>query len=331
MYQRELAFTHSNWLYLELLNLDTASLHAPKLLDVAGIPLGTATPGEVVAASVNIGAHETLHLLGTRHHDAFFPIGTGVSFGEGGADWEPAFPGPEGAALTSMEFNGLTTSFGPLSASALLSTDLFIGPRSAVKLLHDTFVDLDVDSADANSPMSPQALTLKTIPLPNNLPPSDAMFGFDLFADVVIVEEASIEPDDMFPVPESDYYSITGDAGDLFFIEVISEVTGSGDSVDSVVALLDPTLGLTPVPWFTGGAFNDDERESPDSLILDVTLPSSGTFVIEVFSSMKAGNELGDYEMLVYRMHGVPEPSSLALALFSFIGTMGYAVRRRQT
>jgi hypothetical protein len=65
---------------------DTATVHAPKLLDIAGITLGTATPTEVVQASINTGAHETLHILGTRHHDAFLPVLAGVSPGTGGAD-----------------------------------------------------------------------------------------------------------------------------------------------------------------------------------------------------------------------------------------------------
>ena len=63
---------------------DTAEVHAPKLLEIAGVPPETATSNEVVQVSINIGDHETLHILGTRHHDAFLPIGAGVSPGSGG-------------------------------------------------------------------------------------------------------------------------------------------------------------------------------------------------------------------------------------------------------
>jgi hypothetical protein len=307
---------------------DTATVHAPKLLDIAGITLGTATPSEVVMGSINLGAHETLHILGTRHHDAFLPIGAGVSPGTGGGDWKPAYTGPEGAFMTSMEFNSLTTSLGTFGPATILDPDLLIGPRSAVKLLHDTFVDLDEDSLDKNSPLAPQLLPLKTIPLPNTLPPGDPFAGLDLSADVVIVEEASIEM--LFiegePVgPESDYYSIDAAAGDIFTIEVISAL-GPGDSLDTAVALLDPTAGLTPVPWWPS-ALNDDERESTDSLLQDVIIPADGIYVIEVFTPAGSLDEFGDYELLVYRLNATPEPASMALLS---LGAMALLRRRRK-
>ncbi len=305
---------------------DTATVHAPKLLDIAGIALGTATPSEVVLASVNIGAHETLHILGTRHHDAFLPVGFGVSPGTGGADWLPVYTGPEGAFLTGMEFNGLTTSLGTFGAGSLLSPDLFVGPRSSVKLLHDTFVDLDEDSDDKNDIDDPQPLPLKTIPLPNLLPPADPFAGFDLFADVVIVEEASIElssgPGP--PGPESDYYSIEAFAGDVFTIEVISEL-GPGDPLDTAVALLDPTTFYSPVPWWPS-ALNNDERESTDSLIQDVIIPADGTYVVEVFTPGGSLDEFGDYELLVYRLR-IPEPATMTLL---GLGALALLPRRKR-
>ncbi len=313
---------------------DTATVHVPKLLDIAGITLGTATSSEVVAGSINLGAHETLHILGTRHHDAFLPFGTGVSPGTGGADWLPAFPGPEAAFLTSQEFNSLTTSLGIFSPASILDPDLFVGPRSAVKLLHDTFIDLDEDSDDKNDLFDPQPLPLKTIPLPNPLPPGDPLAAFDLFADVVIVEEASIEmffdPTSGVPLgPESDYYSIEAAAGDLFTVEVISAL-GPGDSFDSAVAVLDPAAGFAPIPWFAGTALNNNERESTDSLILDVTIPADGTYIVEVFTPFGSLDEFGDYELLIYRLWAepIPEPSSLALAAMALVTIMGILHRR---
>ena len=291
---------------------DTAEVHAPKLLDIAGIPLGTATSSEVVQASINIGAHETLHILGTRHHDAFLPVGSGVTPGTGGGDWTPEYTGPEDAFLTSKEFNSLTMSLGNFSEATILDPDLFVGPRSAVKLLHDTFVDLDVDSDDENVIFDPQPLPLKTIPLPNPLPPGDPFASFDLFADMVIVEEASIE---MFfsegtPVgPESDYYLIDATEGDIFTVEVISSL-GPDTTFDTSVAVLDPAAGYTPVPWWPD-AVNDNERESTDSLIQDVIIPADGPYVIEVYTPYGSLEEFGDYEMLVYRLYATPGPTLL--------------------
>ncbi len=259
------------------------------------------------------------------------PVGFGVSFGDGGTDWDPTYTGPEGAFLTGMEFNSLTTSLGPLVASSVLSPDLFVGPRSAVKLLHDTFFDLDEDSLDENSIFDPQPLPLTTIPLPNTLPPADPFAGLDLSADVVIVEEASIDmffdPESGDPLgPESDYYSVDAAAGDVFTVEVISTKLGSGDSVDTVVAFLDPTTGYSPVAWWPD-AINNDERESTDSLIQDVIIPADGVYVIEVYTPPGSLDKFGDYEMLVYRLNATPEPGTMALLS---LGALALLRRRRK-
>ncbi len=315
--------------------IDDAEVHIPKLLEIAGLTAPFASE-DVIIASTNIAAHETLHLLGTRHHDSFLPIGEGAPspFVAGGFD--PPFPGPAGAALTSKEFNSLTTSIG-FSASKLLDPGLFVGPRSAVKLLLDEFTDVDVDSDDANAIFSPQPLPLKTIPIPNPLPPSDPFSVAKIFADVVVVEEASIELSNppLPPFPESDYYEVFAEAGDIIHVEVLSEILDFrlGDTLDTQVAVLDPALGYAPVPWFTGSAINDDERESSDSLIFDLEIPTTGTYVIEVFPGDDAtGPEtaLGEYELLVYRIKvSIPEPSTLAIAALGGMPVVVFGRRRR--
>ena len=302
--------------------IDDASIHIPKLLEIAGLTAPFA-PADVTVASVNIAAHETLHLLGTRHHDSFLPIGGGVPTPFIGSGFDPDFPGPAAATLTGKEFNSLTTSIG-FSAPKLLDPTLFIGPRSGVKLLLDEFLDLDVDSADANDIMAPQMLTLKTIPIPNKMPaaPGDPEIVF--FADVAVVEEGFIEPSDppFGPAPEGDYYSFFASEGDIMHIEVLSSILDYrlGDTVNTKVAVLDPSLAYSPVPWFTSTAINDDERESTDSLIFDLAMPSTGMFVIEVFSGPPDG--LGEYEMLVYRLHAVvvPEPNAAVLGAMAAAG-----------
>ena len=91
--------------------IDDASIHIPKLLEIAGL-MAPFAPPDVVIASVNIAAHEMLHLLGTRHHDSYLPLGGGVPAPFVGAGYTPAFPGPAAAMLSGKEFNSLTGSLG---------------------------------------------------------------------------------------------------------------------------------------------------------------------------------------------------------------------------
>lgn len=127
---------------------------------------------------------------------------------------------------------------------------------------------------------------------------------YDLYADAVIVEEGRIDmhPDDV--IKDYDYYQIDAFADDNFTIEVISKL-GPGDPFDTAVALLDPAAGYAPVPWWPN-AMNDNERESTDSLILDVTIPADGTYVVEVYTPFESEDTTGDYEMLIYRIGAMP-------------------------
>jgi hypothetical protein len=309
--------------------LDDASVHIPKMMEIATL-MPPFAPPDVVTASVNVTAHEVLHLLGTRHHDSFLPIGSGVPTPSVKDDFEPDFPGGAGASLTAKEFNSLTLGLG-FSSGKLLDPDLFIGPRSAVKLLHDTFTDVDVDSDDANDILDPQPLTLKTVPIPFTLPRDPMEPEIILTADIAIVEEASITlADPPFDFgPESDYYSFFAKAGDLIHIEVMSKILDYrfSDLMDPVVAILDPAAAYSPVLYFGEPAINDDERESSDSFLFDVPIPATGTYVIEVFpGSSIPSAALGEYEMLVYRINSrvVPEPSSAVLLLLAAATGVGF-------
>lgn len=308
--------------------IDDASIHIPKLMEIAGLTAPYA-PLDIGYATVNIAAHETLHLLGTRHHDSFLPLGGGVPTPFIGSGFDPAFPGPAAATLTGKEFNSLTASVG-FSAAKLLDPTLFVGPRSAVKLLLDS-LDVDVDSADANDILDPQPLPFTTLSLPNLMPMPPGSPEVLFFADVAVVEEATItELDPPFgPAPEGDYYRIFAEEGDLLQVEVLSEILDYrfSDTFDTKVAVLDPSTGYSPVPWYASTAINDDERESTDSFILDLIVPATGSYVIEVFSSGKSGADVfGEYEMLVYKIRTVvvPEPDGAALLVFGAGALLGW-------
>ncbi len=314
--------------------IDDASIHIPKLLEIAGLS-APYSPADVTIASVNIAAHETLHLLGARHHDSFLPLGGGVPSSGIGAGFEPDFPGPAMATLTGKELMSLTTSIG-FSAGKLLAPDLFIGPRTGLKLMLDTFTDVDIDSADANDILMPQPLMLTTIPLPNTMPHPPGSPEVLFFADVVVVEEGSITPFDppLPPIPAGDYYEFFAKEGDLIHIEVLSRILDYrlGDTFDTKVAVLDPTAAYSPVPWHSGPAINDDERESTDSFLHDLIIPKTGFYVIEVFSTTGPGKDVfGEYEMLVYRINAVvvPEPTTAGLTGAALV-SLWFARNRRR-
>lgn len=181
-----------------------ATIHAPKNLEVIGIL--APTPAEVVLAAINLTAHEVGHLQGAAHHDSFIPVGAGVASPGFLGDFIPPYPGPAGAVLTGKEILGLTTAV-EFNAGNLLASDLFFGPRSAAKILMGSVTAVDVDVGETASwhhdVGSPQALTLKRMEIPNMYPPGEPLFGDTLFADMAIVEEATLGLDGPMIPPES--------------------------------------------------------------------------------------------------------------------------------
>jgi len=297
--------------------IDDAYVNAGLGLDFVGAPLS----GEnIVKASVNLGAHEVLHLLGARHHDAFTPIGTGVSSPGNKTKFDPVFPGPDGAALSGLELNSLTTVLG-FSADKLLSMDSFIGPRAALKI---RFAAHGARGTEDGGSMleAPEAITVSTYPVINTLPgaleddppapPFEAMVG---------AMKGEISDG------EGDYYSFGGEAGRIVTIEVMSESLGHRlVEGDLAVALLDESGTL--IPYHGDFAFNDDGFEGVDPLLLDIELPYTGTYIVEVFGA-PPGTPV-EYELLVYSLtEPAPVPLPAPLGLLAAGGAL-LAMRRRR-
>lgn len=309
-------------------SIDVASVNALKGLSFAGI--GSPTPAEVVKASVNLAAHEVGHLEGLRHHDAFTPIGFGMSSPGLAADYTPIYPGPTGAFLSGTDVQSLTLSFGGFTAAALTG-DLLVGQRSAVKLAMNGDMNFFTESA-LSGPHSTFAtaapLPMKTIVVPNVTLPGDPWFGLDIFADVIAVA-GDIETDTITGAPESDYYKFSAPVGGIAQIEVLSEVIESRlTETDVVVAVFDEADLGTPI--YYGDVLNEDEKETTDALILDLLIPGAGTYIVEVFT--EAGpSALGDYELFVSVVWGVPPipaPAGVGLGLLG-LGALGARRRRR--
>jgi hypothetical protein len=90
--------------------IDLAATDARLALDLFGKPR---TSANIVQTSINLAAHEVLHVLGARHHDGNNPIGAG-----------------SGGAGTSSTFRSLTTVLG-IDGDRILEPDLYISPRWA--------------------------------------------------------------------------------------------------------------------------------------------------------------------------------------------------------
>ncbi len=101
---------------------------------------------------------------------------------------------------------------------------------------------------------------------------------------------------------EQDIYSFQAAAGDLFNIEVMSRAISHriSNTIDAEIRLLD--AGGSLVNYWSGTAFNDDELETQDSILLDLTIPADGTYYMQVnaFSS----TDTGGYELFAYRFNG---------------------------
>jgi len=265
-----------------------------------------------VASSANIGSHELGHLVGMRHRDSFGPIGSGVYAPLGVGPFTPNYPGPVGAVETGDHIMA-TPAFGaPLSG---IFTPNWLSERSAIKM---EFAQSGTVVAEAGGPndsiADAQALSLGNMTVPNTIVSGDNAGIGDFSVDAITVT-ADLTSGDL-----TDFYSFSASAGDLMNFEVMSRVLDRiGNSIDSMISILDSNGVL--VDYYGSVAMNDDEIETTDSVIIDLLIPSDGTYYvkIEAFTS----GDTGGYEMFMSRFNGaVPAPSSVAiLALGGVIAT----------
>ena len=145
-----------------------------------------------------------------------------------------------------------------------------------------------------------------------------------------------------------DFYTFQGQAGELMTFEAMSAaVTRITDPIDTVLYIYGPNGQLI--------ATNDDQFEPSDSTILDLTLPATGTYTVEVdvfhstdpsFNDPTSPNyrpvayydaQQGDYELFMYSFtayNAVPgtavlenaRSSSATLTSSAMTSTYGQAV-----
>ncbi len=256
---------------------------------------GATTSAQFVTLTANVTSHELGHLLGLRHGDSFGPIGSGIDPSTvPGGGFLPTFPGGQGAVETRfhlMETDGFFVED---------SIDQFFSERSAIRLQFNETGAVVSETASSNDSLaSAQSVILGSLTVPNTIEVGDRAGLGDFDVDAVAVL-GSLEFGDTV-----DLYSFEASANDLFNFEVISNALDRiGNKIDPQITILDASG--TPVDYFGQPAFNDDEFESFDSIIVDLVLPASGTYYVQV--NAFDGGDTGDYELYFNRFNGIVAP-----------------------
>ena len=269
--------------------------------DTATIAIGdgATTSAQYITLTANVASHELGHLVGLRHHDSFGPIGSGIDTGTFPVgDASPEYPGPQSATetrYTIMETDDLFLED---------ELDLFFNERSAVRLSFNERGTVVAESAAVKGSIATaQTITMAPLVTPNTLESGvNAGKVFDVSALAVTGRINALN--------EADYYRFEGLAGDLMNFEVISDTPNRlSDYIDSQITLYN-AAGV-PVDFYGEDAFNDDEFEGYDSILMDIVLPTTGAYYVRVEayngSDAVQAERRGNYELYMYRF-AVEEP-----------------------
>jgi Ca2+-binding RTX toxin-like protein len=283
----------------------SANLNPVDLL--TGVPGRTPdrTPDNVIQVSATVAAHELGHLMGLRHGDAFGPIGSGVYVGDPGfhpAVYTPGYAGPAAAAETRENVMGSPESVGvsTLAAAGLKADGTpgvlpHFGEREAIKLAFaSSGMSVAEPAGGHGTPTAAVPLAMPALTVPNTLAPTDADYGTPVNG-VVVKNTFAVAAGAMIgrlsAAGEADVYAFAAAAGQTFTFELLSASLKryAGDTFDGVLELTDAAG--------TRLAFNDDDFETTDATLLDVTLPAAGTYYVKVSAN---GTGTGSYELLGY-------------------------------
>ena len=275
---------------LQITPPDQASVNVNNLLGGAGEP--AATSADFIALTATIAAHELGHLSGLEHGDAYGPIGSGIYSGVDPNLYRPAYAGLIDATETVEHIIASGASVNATLFDAI--NDPFFGEREAIKLAYGEDGSPTAEQTAPHFTMpTAEPITLAPLVVPDtDLEGVNADRVFDVTAaDVVGYLGLDGQGNSL-----TDYYSFTGTAGTLINLQVMSRVLNRPQgSFDSTLTVYDSQGNVV--------AFNDDSFQSQDSTIIDLTLPSTGTYYVEVTPYSNPGettNQTGAYELFLY-------------------------------
>ncbi len=275
---------------LEVTPPDTASVNVANLLGQAGEP--AATSADFIALSVTIAAHELGHLSGLEHGDSYGPIGSGIYVGVNPDLYRPAYLGPTDADETIRH---IMASGASVNATLFDAIDgPFFGEREAIKLAYgEDGTPTDEQTAPHFAMADAQPLTLQPLVVPDtDLEGQNADQIFDVTAADVVGDLGL----DASGNSLTDYYSFTAQAGTLINLQVMSVVLDRPQGAfDTTMTVYDSNGNVV--------AFDDDSFQDTDSTIIDLTLPATGTYYVEVTPFSFPGqpsHQTGAYELFMY-------------------------------
>ncbi len=315
--------TELNWRNFDLPG--SAVIDISQLLtvqDVGGQSLGGIdyppyTVTNVINMSAEVSAHELGHLSGLIHGDAFGPIGAGIyanladnPYLDG---YTPPYPGPDDAVGTEYDVMASPASVGTSLFDAASTT--FFGERDDISLAFaDSGTTTNETPGDPNTSVATaQPVTLLPLNVPNTLLIGQGTGDtFDVTAaDVVGSIELGANGQS-----NADYYAITATAGELLNFQMRSQslTRDNGDAIDSVLTIYEAD-GKTVVPYYgsSEGAFAEGGFQDTDAVLIDVTMPYTGTYYLKVSTysvtdsfGILHNSEVGDYELFMYSFAATP-------------------------
>ena len=295
---------------LEVIPADSAGVNVNNFLGGPGEP--AATSADFIGLSTTIAAHELGHLSGLQHADALGPIGSGLYAGVNPDLYNPPYPGPTDAGETIDHIMASGASVNATLEDAI--NDPYFGERESIALSYGE------NGSPTNEQIAPhyamadaQPIALDPLVVPDtDLEGADADMVFDVTAADVVGYLGETDG-----ASNTDFYSFTAQAGTLINFQLMSVLltrlvadpgTAPNDynqgPFDTALTIYDSSGQVI--------AYNDDSFQDADSSIIDLTLPTTGTYYAMVTSSPKSvslGEPLtGDYELFMYTFAAAADP-----------------------